>query len=141
MPAMDKRRGLFESCVVLASLGAALVLSVSLPAAADMTADSFDNFDKRVFALGEINGYLSLCGQSDPLRHRATILDEATAAGASESQLQALTYAFNKGLSAGATAAPLQFKSCSKDFYDYLSQKNDALGKLARQHSEKSPNK
>jgi predicted secreted protein len=117
----------------LALLGAMIGALQAAPVLADMASADFDTLDKRAFALGEINGYLSLCGQADPLRHRATIADEATAAGASESQLQALVYAFNKGLSAGATAAPLQFNGCAKKFFDYLQQKNDALGDLERQ--------
>ena len=117
--------------------------SSSVPAEtpAGLDAAVFDNLNKRAFALGEINGYLSFCGQSDPLRHRATILDEASAAGASKDQVEALTYAFNKGLSAGATAAPLQFTTCTKAFYDYLRQKNEALSQMERQQAQKLPNK
>lgn len=126
-------------CTGVTALGAAIGLVA--PAIADMTPAAFDNLGKRAFALGEINGYLTLCGEADALRHRAAILDEAAAADASEGQREALIYAFNKGLSAGATAAPLQFKGCTKDFYNYLKQKNEALGALERQQPGQSTNK
>jgi hypothetical protein len=121
---------------------AVLLLSAFVTqASADMPAAHFDNLDKRAFAMGEINGYLGICGQADALRHRAVITKEATAADASKSQVQALLYAFDKGLSAGATAAPLQFKTCSKSLFAYLRQKNDALSKLEQQWPDNMPKK
>ncbi len=132
------------SMVIRSGLALAAVLaplSAALPASADMPAAHFDNLDKRAFAMGEINGYLGICGQSQALRHRAVITSEATAAKASERQIQALLYAFDKGLSAGATAAPKQFKGCSKKLFAYLRQKNEALSELEQQWEENRPKK
>jgi len=100
-----------------------------------------DNLDKRAFALGEINGYLTMCGAASALHHRDIITKEAKDAGANGDQLQAAVYAFDKGLSAGATAAPLQFKGCTKDFYAFLAQKNEALGVLQKKWGDLLLNK
>lgn len=127
------------------ALRGALVLGVLLAgvsaASADMPKAHFENLDKRAFALGEINGYLSICGDADALRHRAVITKEAAADKASEDQLQALLYAFDKGLSAGATAAPLQFKGCTQELLVLLKQKNQALSLLEKQWREQAPKK
>ncbi len=124
-------RSLYPS--VLSATVAAAVLLVSIPSYADMSAAPFDNLDKRAFALGEINGYLTMCGAASAMHHRDVITGEAKAAGASDKQVQSLVYAFDKGLSAGATAAPLQFKGCGGEFYAFLEKKNDALSALQKQ--------
>ena len=82
-----------------------------------------------------------MCGAASALHHRDIITKEAKDAGASGDQLQAVVYAFDKGLSAGATAAPLQFKGCTKDFYAFLEQKNEALGVLQKKLSDLLHNK
>lgn len=133
-------RPLLVAAACMASILVPLLMGVS-PALADMPPASFDNFDKRAFALGEINGYLSMCGAASALHHRDIITKEAKEAGASDSQLQTLVYAFDKGLSAGATAAPMQFKGCTKDFYAFLEQKNEALGALQKQSRDVLHNK
>jgi predicted secreted protein len=127
--------------VGFASVVMGVLLAAAPRASADMPSAHFDNLDKRAFALGEINGYLSICGDADALRHRAVIAKEATADNASEGQMQALIYAFDKGLSAGATAAPLQFKGCTQDLLIYLMQKNEALSVLEKQSRDHEPKK
>ena len=117
------------------------ILVGASPVLANMSPAYVDNLDKRAFALGEINGYLTMCGAASALHHRDIITKEAKDAGASGDQLQAVVYAFDKGLSAGATAAPLQFKGCTKDFYAFLEQKNEALGALQKQSRDILHNK
>jgi len=127
---------------LLAAVGCIVPVLVGVsPVLANMPAAPFDNLDKRAFALGEINGYLGMCGAAAALRHRDIITKEAKGAGASGDQLQALVYAFDKGLSAGATAAPLQFKGCTKDFYAFLAQKNEALSVLQKKSRDLLHNK
>jgi branched-subunit amino acid permease len=128
------------SSTVLAVLALSILAGVS-PALASMPSAQFGNLDKRAFALGEINGYLSMCGAASALRHRAIVTSEAKRAGASDRQLEALIYAFNKGLSAGATAAPMQFSGCGREFYSFLAQKNEALGALQKQSGHLLHNK
>lgn len=129
------------SAKIFSAVLAALTLAGVRPALASVPPAQFNNLDKRAFALGEINGYLSMCGAASALRHRAIVTSEAKRAGASHRQLEALIYAFNKGLSAGATAAPMQFSGCGQEFYSFLAQKNEALGALQKQSGHLLHNK
>lgn len=96
-----------------------------------MTEDAFAALRKRAFAEGEIDGLLTLCGSADALRRRGAILAEAERSGAGARQKEALLYAFNRGLDAGATAAPLLFRECSTAFFDFINAKNAALADAA----------